>query len=107
MLADIRADREEGGVEPPRRDFGQDVFNFVIEDDLHSGGLDPPNFAHEILSGQTVGGNAELHHAAGHGRSFVDFDGVAQAGEMIGGRQPARPGADHQHSPAARLRPRP
>ena len=36
MLADIRADREEGGVKPPRRDFGQDVFNLVIEDDLHS-----------------------------------------------------------------------
>ena len=36
------------------------------------------------------------------GRRFVDFDGVAQPGEMIGGRQSARPGADHQHPPAAR-----
>ena len=66
MLAHIRADREEGGVEPPCRDFGQDVFNLVIEDDLHSGGLDPANFALEIFSGQAVGGNAELHHAAGY-----------------------------------------
>ena len=35
----------------------------------------------------------------------MDFDGVAHAGEMIGGRQSARPGADHQHPPAARRGP--
>ena len=39
-----------------------------------------------------------MHHAAGHRSRFVDFNGVAHAGEVIRGGQSARSGADHQNA---------
>ena len=45
-----------------------------------------------------------MHHAAGNRPGFLDLDRVPESGEMIGGREPARPGADDQHPLAARRR---
>ena len=44
-----------------------------------------------------------MHHAAGHRPGFVDFDGVAHPGQVIGGGQAAGTGADDQHPLAGRL----
>ena len=78
-----------------------------LSDDLDAHGLDARDLAHQIRARQPIGRNAEMHHAAGQRSRLVDLDRVAQAREMIGGRQSARAGADHQHALAARRAPRP
>jgi hypothetical protein len=45
-----------------------------------------------------------MHHAARHGPGVADLHRVAEAGEVIGGGQAGRPGADHQHPLARALR---
>ncbi len=45
-----------------------------------------------------------MHHAAGHRPGLVDLDGVAEAGQMIGGREAARSAADHEDALPARRR---
>ena len=43
-----------------------------------------------------------MQHAAGQRAGVADFDGVPEAGQMIGRRQAARTRADDQHALAAR-----
>ena len=45
---------------------------------------------------QAIGGDAEMQHAAGQRPRLVDLHLVAEPGQVIGGRQPARAGADDQ-----------
>jgi hypothetical protein len=52
----------------------------VIEDDLHAHRLDPADLAHQIVARQTIGGNAEMHHAAGQRPGLVDLDLRGPAG---------------------------
>ena len=101
-LADLRADRDEDGIEMALGLLGEDVFDLVVEGDLDPHGFDAAHFLHEIGARQAIGGNAEMQHAAGQRTRVADFDGVAKAGEMIGRRQPARAAADHQDALAAR-----
>jgi hypothetical protein len=42
-----------------------------------------------------------MHHAAGNWPRVVDFDAVSEAGEVIRGRQSARPAANYQNTFAA------
>ena len=57
----------------------------------------------EHVAGQPVGGDAVPHHPAGLGPVVTDHDLVAATGEVVGGGQPARPGADDEHPPAGAL----
>ena len=58
--------------------------------------------AHQVGARQPVGGNAEMQHAAGDRAGLVDFDLMAEPGQMVRGGQAARPGADDQHALAGR-----
>ena len=55
----------------------------------------------EHVAGQPVGRDAVAHHPAGLVAGVADLDLVAEPGQVVGGRQPARPGADDQHPLAA------
>ena len=58
---------------------------------------------HQHVARQAVGGDAEMQHAARQRPRLVHLHLVAQPREVVGGRQPARPGADDQHALAAGL----
>jgi hypothetical protein len=81
--------------------LGQQVVDPMVEDDLDAHVLDTLDLGVQHVARQAVGGNAEVHHAAGHRPGLVDFDAVAHPGQMIGGGQAAGTGADHQHPFAA------
>ena len=85
MLADVRADRHEDRIETPRVLFGRQILDLVIEDDPDAHRLDARDLLHQILARQAVGGDAEMHHAAGQRAGLVDLDGVARAAP--GGRR--------------------
>ena len=51
--------------------------------------------------GQPVGGDAVAHHPARLGAGVADLDLVPEPRQVIGGREPARPRADHEHALAA------
>ena len=59
------------------------------------------NLAAEHVARHPVRRDAVAHHPAGLGARVADLDLVAEPGQMVGGRQPARPGADHEHPLAA------
>ena len=67
MLRDMRADRDEHGVEVARLLFRQQVGHLVVQHDPHAHRLDARDFAHQVGARQPVGGNAEMQHAAGSG----------------------------------------
>ena len=54
------------------------------------------SFSVQDIARQPVGGNAVAHHAAARPR-VANLDLMAEAGEVVGGRKPAGPGADHEH----------
>ncbi len=55
----------------------------------------------EHVARQAVFGNAEAHHAARERAGFADRHAMAETGEMIGGRQARRAGADDEDAFAA------
>ena len=65
--------------------------------ELHAQVEDALHLAVEHVARQAVGGDAEAHHAAGHGPGLVDRDLVAQARQVVGRREPRGPRADDQH----------
>ena len=85
MLADAGADRDEDRVEIAGCLFPEHVANRVVGDDLDPHRLDARDFAHEIRARETIGGNAEMHHAAGERPRFADFDMMTETRKMIGG----------------------
>ena len=66
--------------------------------------LDAGDLRQQIGARQAVGRDAEMQHAAGQRAGLADLDLMAEPGQVIGGRQTARAGADHQDSPAGRGR---
>ena len=55
----------------------------------------------EHVARQPVLGNAEAHHAAGERSGVDDLDAVAEAPQVIGGRQARGSRADDEHALAA------
>ena len=101
-LASMRADRDEAGIEARRP-----VISATTSSTLWSSTILTPissicRSRLEHVARQAVGGDAEMHHAAGQRAGIADLDRVPEPREVIGGRQPARPGADHQHALARR-----
>ena len=63
--------------------------------------VDPLELAVEHVAGQPVRRDAVPHHPARLGARVADLHLVAEPGQVVGGREPARPGADHEHPLAA------
>ncbi len=96
------ADRDESRVELPGVLLSEQVGDLVVQHDTHAHRLDAGDFLRQVGAGQTIGRNAEMQHAAGDRTGFVDLHRVAEAGEVIGGGQPAGTGAYDQDALAAR-----
>ena len=75
----MRADGHERRVEAALGLLGEQVLDLVVERDLHAHRLDLAHLLHQVGARQAVGGNAEVHHAAGQRPRVADLDGVPQA----------------------------
>ena len=97
MLADVRADRDEHRIEAAGLAFSATIsVDLVVQHDPHAHRFDAGDLRQQVGARQAIGGDAEMQHAAGQRARLVDLDLLAEPRQMIGGRQPARPGADHQ-----------
>ena len=52
------------------------IFNFVVEDDTDTHPLDASDFGFKNLTGQAVGRDAEVHHAARKRSGVADLNFV-------------------------------
>ncbi len=100
-FSNVRADRDETGVETAAFEQRRDIVDAAVEPQFHAHVDDALHFAVDDLARQPVAGDAETHHAARQRPGLVDFDRVTQARQVIGRRQPARPRADHENALAA------
>ncbi len=89
------ADRDKDGVEIAFPLLSQQIIDPMVENDLDAHVLNALDLGVQHIARQPVGGNAEMHHAASHRSGFVDFDFMAQAGQVIGGGQPAGASANN------------
>jgi hypothetical protein len=103
-LGDMRADRQERRIEPAQHHRFGDVDDLGVEPQRDAEIEDARDFGIEDIARQPVFRNAEAHHPAGHRAGFVDLDRMAEAAQVVGGRQARRPSADDKHALAALLR---
>ena len=82
---------------PPSLALGVEVLDPVPARDRDAQRRDPVDLAVEDVARQPVGRDAVAHHPARLGPRVADLDLVAEPGQVVGGRQPARPGADDEH----------
>ena len=101
VLGQVRADRDEHGVEPGA--LRVQVRHRVPAADPHAHGLDPADLRREHVARQPVGGDAVPHHPARLRARVPHLHLVPAAGQVVGGGQPARAGADDEHPLAGRL----
>ena len=95
--ADVGADREEGRVEAALGHRFLDVRDLLVQLELDAHRQDPVDLGVEHVARQPVGRDAEAHHAAGHRTGLEDRHLVAEAAQVIRGREPGGPSADDQH----------
>ena len=69
----------------------------MVAGHAHAERRDPVELAGEHVARQPVGRDAVAHHPAGLGARVADLDLVAEPRQVVGGRQPARSGADDEH----------
>ena len=100
-LGQVGPDRDEDRVEAALLPLGDEVLDPVLAGHPHAQRRDPVELAGEHVAGQPVGRDAVPHHPARLAARVPDLDLVAEPGQVVGGRQPARPGADHEHPLAA------
>ena len=103
-LAEVRADRDEAGVEAAVPHLRLDILDLVIRGDPDAQLLDLTDLGLEQGARHAVGGNAEVHHAARDRAGIADLDLVPEAGEVVAGGDARGPGAHHQHPLARALR---
>ena len=94
----MRADRDEHRVEAALVPLGREVLDPMIAGQPDAHGRDPVQLDIQHVTGQPVARNAVPHHPAGYGARVADLDLVAEARQMVGGGQSARPRADDQDS---------
>ena len=94
-----RAGREEDRPEPLALEVGQAEVpaHRGVQPQLDPDREDPRDLLRQHLARQPVFGNADRHHAAGHGHRLEHGDGVPEAGEVPGRRHAGRPAADDRH----------
>ena len=100
-LGQVGPDRDEDRVEAALLPLGDEVLDPVLAGHPHAQRRDPVELAGEHVAGQPVGRDAVPHHPARLAARVPDLHLVAEPGQVVGGRQPARPGADHEHPLAA------
>ena len=81
--------------------LGDEVLDPVAAGHPHAHRRDPVELAGEHVAGQPVGRDAVPHHPARLLARVPDLHLVAEPRQVVGGRQTARPGADHEHPLAA------
>ena len=101
---EMGADRDEDRIEAVLGEGRLDVLDLAVELQRHAHGEDARDLGVEHFAGEAVFRDAEAHHAARHRPGLADRHGMAEPGEVIGGREPAGARADHQHPLAGRLR---
>ena len=100
-LGEVRPDRDEDRVEGALLALGDQVLDLVPAGHPHAHRRDPVELAGEHVAGQPVGRDAVPHHPARLLAGVPDLHLVAEPAQVVGGRQTARPGADHEHPLAA------
>jgi len=100
-LGEVCADGDEDRVERAFLVLGDQVLDLVPADHSHADRRDPVELAGEDVARQPVGRDAVAHHPARLLAGVPDLHLVAEPGEVVGGRQTARPGADHEYALAA------
>ncbi len=100
-LGDVRADREERGVEAARAHRLEDVRDLRVELQLDAQVEDALHLGVEHVARQPVLRNAEAHHAAGERTGLDDLDAVAEPPQVIRRGQARGSGADDEHALAA------
>ncbi len=98
VLRDVGADGDEHGVEAAVLLFRFDVGHRVIQHDPDTEPLDSGDLGGQFRPRQTIGRDAELQHTAGDRTGLVDFDLMAEPGQMISGGQAGGTSADDQDS---------
>ena len=104
MLGHSGTDGDEDRVKAAGMFFGEQILHLVVGDDLDAHGLDAFDLTHQVPTRQAVGRDSEMHHATGHRARIANLNAMPETGEMIGGRQSARPGTDDQNALAGRRR---
>ena len=94
----MRTDRDEHRVKAALVPLGREVIDPMIAGQLDAHSRDPVQLDIQHLTRQPVARNAVPHHPAGHRARVADLDRVAEAGQMVGGGQSARPRTDDQDS---------
>ena len=97
LFRQVRPDGGEAGVEAARGQGRGYVVHSRIELERHAHIDDALHLRVHHVAGQTVLGDAEAHHPAGHRPGLADADLVAHQRQMIGGGQTAGTGSDDQH----------
>jgi hypothetical protein len=100
----MRADRHEHRVEGALAAFGLEVLDQMVAREADPERRDPVDLGTHDIAGKPVRGNPVAHHPARLRTRVANLDRMAEARQMVGRRQAARPGPYHQHSPAAALR---
>ena len=100
-LGQVRAHGHEGRVEAALTPLRVQVLHPVAQGDPHAHRGDPHQLAVQDVARHPVGRDAVPHHPAGLVARIPDLDLVAEPGQVVGGRKPARPGPDDQHPPTA------
>jgi len=97
IAAAVGADGQKNGVESLLAEFGdlKVTAGAVIEFQVDvASGKNLADLGFDDVAGETVLGDAEIEHAAGDGSGLEDSDGIAHEGEVVGGGEPDRAGAD-------------
>ena len=102
-LGQVRADCDEAGIKPALLHLRLDVLDLVVKRDPDAQVLDLPDLGLEHVARHPIGGNAEVHHAAGQRSGIPDLDLMTEACQVIAGGQTRGPGADHEHALARLL----
>ncbi len=95
-LAEMRANRQEHGIEAPVGLLLQHVHNRTVQADIDTEADDACDLGIEHFPRQSIFRNPEVHHAAGHRPAFVDRDRMSAPREVPCGGEAARTGADDE-----------
>ena len=96
-LGQVRANRHEHGVEGALAALRVEVLDRVVAGHPHPERREAIDLGADHVAWQPVGRDSVAHHPARLGAGVANLDLVSETGQMGGGGQPARPGADHQH----------
>src|ERR1039458_4286976 len=91
------ADRDKRRVKFSCSFFGEQILNPMIEHDLHPHLLNPVNLLHQHAARQSIGRDAEMHHATRKRTSLVNLHSVAKAAQMVCCREAARTRTDDKY----------